>query len=78
MDLKRHLYGVFSLIKIINLRNWLFRKKTYNNKMNIEEIEIVASNVQGAGWDLTAWAMQKTLTKEKNNHSHKQSRWHLA
>ncbi|MEX0416044.1 tripartite tricarboxylate transporter substrate binding protein [Bacillus sp. C30] len=40
-------------------------EKTHTNKMNIEEVEIVAPNVQGAGWDLTARAMQKTLTEEK-------------
>ncbi|HDR7613271.1 TPA: tripartite tricarboxylate transporter substrate binding protein [Bacillus mycoides] len=40
-------------------------EKTHTNKMNIDEVEIVAPNVQGAGWDLTARAMQKTLTEEK-------------
>ncbi|MGN7196750.1 tripartite tricarboxylate transporter substrate binding protein [Bacillus mycoides] len=40
-------------------------EKTHKNKVNIEEVEIVAPNVQGAGWDLTARAMQKTLTEEK-------------
>ena len=39
--------------------SWLFCRKTYTNKVNIEEVEIVAPNVQGAGWDLTARAMQK-------------------
>ena len=40
-------------------------EKKKKNKVNIEEVEIVAPNVQGAGWDLTARAMQKTLTEEK-------------
>lgn len=40
-------------------------EKPQTNTVNIEEVEIVAPNVQGAGWDLTARAMQKTLTEEK-------------
>lgn len=40
-------------------------EKSQKNKVNIEGVEIVAPNVQGAGWDLTARAMQKTLTEEK-------------
>ena len=39
--------------------SWLFFGKTQTNTVNIEEVEIVAPNVQGAGWDLTARAMQK-------------------
>lgn len=54
-------------------------EKTHTNKVDIEEVEIVAPNVQGAGWDLTARAMQKTAGRRKNlhktNHCHKQSRW---
>ncbi|UIJ67283.1 tripartite tricarboxylate transporter substrate binding protein [Bacillus cereus] len=38
---------------------------SHTNKVNIDKVEIVAPNVQGAGWDLTARAMQKTLTEEK-------------
>ena len=33
-------------------------EKSYTNKVNIDKVEIVAPNVQGAGWDLTARAMQ--------------------
>lgn len=40
-------------------------EKSETNTVNIEEVEIVAPNVQGAGWDLTARAMKKTLTEEK-------------
>ncbi len=40
-------------------------EKSHTNKVNIDKVEIVAPNVQGAGWDLTARAMQKTLTEEK-------------
>lgn len=40
-------------------------EKSETNTVNIEEVEIVAPNVQGAGWDLTARAMQKTLAEEK-------------
>ncbi|NWK71154.1 tripartite tricarboxylate transporter substrate binding protein [Bacillus paramycoides] len=40
-------------------------EKNHTNKVNIDKVEIVAPNVQGAGWDLTARAMQKTLTEEK-------------
>ncbi|MCE0554523.1 hypothetical protein LQK80_25860 [Bacillus thuringiensis] len=46
--------------------------------MSIDKVEIVAPNVQGAGWDLTARAMQKRSQKKnlhKTNHSYKQSRW---
>lgn len=42
-------------------------EKTNTNKVNIDKVEIVAPNVQGAGWDLTARAMQKTLTEEKSS-----------
>ncbi len=34
-------------------------EKSHTNKVNIDKVEIVAPNVQGAGWDLTARAMQK-------------------
>lgn len=34
-------------------------EKSQTNIVNIDEVEIVAPNVQGAGWDLTARAMQK-------------------
>ena len=34
-------------------------EKSHTNKVNIDKLEIVAPNVQGAGWDLTARAMQK-------------------
>ena len=34
-------------------------EKSQMNTVNIEEVEIVAPNVPGAGWDLTARAMQK-------------------
>lgn len=40
-------------------------EKPQTNTVNIDKVEIVAPNVQGAGWDLTARAMQKTLTEEK-------------
>ncbi len=40
-------------------------EKSHTNKVNIDKLEIVAPNVQGAGWDLTARAMQKTLAEEK-------------
>ncbi len=40
-------------------------EKSHTNKVNIDKVEIVAPNVQGAGWDLTARAMQKTLAEEK-------------
>ncbi len=40
-------------------------EKSHTNTVNIDKVEIVAPNVQGAGWDLTARAMQKTLTEEK-------------
>ncbi len=54
-------------------------EKSHTNKVNIDKLEIVAPNVQGAGWDLTARAMQKNTSRRKNlhktNHSHKQSRW---
>ena len=53
-------------------------EKSYTNKVNIDKVEIVAPNVQGAGWDLTARAMQKRSQKKnlyKTNHCHKQSRW---
>ncbi|MED1565609.1 tripartite tricarboxylate transporter substrate binding protein [Bacillus paramycoides] len=40
-------------------------EKPQTNKVNIDEVEIVAPNVPGAGWDLTARAMQKALTEEK-------------
>ena len=39
--------------------SWLFLGKSHTNKVNIDKVEIVAPNVQGAGWDLTARAMQK-------------------
>ena len=35
-------------------------EKSETNKVNIDKVEIVAPNVQGAGWDLTARAMQNT------------------
>ena len=35
-------------------------EKSHTNKVNIDKLEIVAPNVQGAGWDLTARAMQNT------------------
>ncbi|MED1112157.1 tripartite tricarboxylate transporter substrate binding protein [Bacillus paramycoides] len=41
-------------------------EKSHTNKVNIDKVEIVAPNVPGAGWDLTARAMQKALTEEKN------------
>ena len=53
-------------------------EKSQTNTVNIEEVEIVAPNVQGAGWDLTARAMQNTNRRKnlhKTNHSYKQSRW---
>ncbi len=40
-------------------------EKSHTNKVNIDKVEIVAPNVQGAGRDLTARAMQKTLAEEK-------------
>ncbi|PGD66086.1 tripartite tricarboxylate transporter substrate binding protein [Bacillus wiedmannii] len=40
-------------------------EKSQTNTVNIDKVEIIAPNVQGAGWDLTARAMQKTLTEEK-------------
>ncbi|MGG0760976.1 tripartite tricarboxylate transporter substrate binding protein [Bacillus paramycoides] len=40
-------------------------EKSHTNKVNIDKVEIVAPNVPGAGWDLTARAMQKALTEEK-------------
>lgn len=40
-------------------------EKSHTNTVNIDKVEIVAPNVQGAGWDLTARAMQKALTEEK-------------
>ncbi|KMN47084.1 tripartite tricarboxylate transporter substrate binding protein [Bacillus sp. LK2] len=40
-------------------------EKSQTNTVNIDKVEIVAPNVQGAGWDLTARAMQKALTEEK-------------
>ncbi|PGZ09660.1 hypothetical protein COE30_07635 [Bacillus cereus] len=40
-------------------------EKPQMSTVNIEEVEIVVPNVQGAGWDLTARAMQKTLIEEK-------------
>jgi tripartite-type tricarboxylate transporter receptor subunit TctC len=36
-----------------------------NDKMDVDQVEIVAPNVVGAGWDLTARAMQRTLKEEK-------------
>lgn len=53
-------------------------EKSETNTVNIEEVEIVAPNVQGAGWDLTARAMQKRSQKKnlhKTNYCHKQNRW---
>ena len=35
-------------------------EKSHTNTVNIDKLEIVAPNVQGAGWDLTARAMQNT------------------
>lgn len=35
-------------------------EKSHTNTVNIDKVEIVAPNVQGAGWDLTARAMQNT------------------
>lgn len=40
-------------------------KPQATNKIDIDQVELVAPNVVGAGWDLTARAMQKTLNEEK-------------
>ncbi len=57
-------------------------EKSETNKVNIDKVEIVAPNVQGAGWDLTARAMQKNARRRKNlhktNYCHKQNRWRLV
>ena len=39
-------------------------EKSETNTVNIEEVEIVAPNVQGAGWDLTARAMQNARRRK--------------
>ncbi|PFY91643.1 tripartite tricarboxylate transporter substrate binding protein [Bacillus pseudomycoides] len=40
-------------------------KPQATNKIDIDQVEFVAPNVVGAGWDLTARAMQRTLQEEK-------------
>ncbi|PED07206.1 tripartite tricarboxylate transporter substrate binding protein [Bacillus pseudomycoides] len=40
-------------------------KPQATNKIDIDQVEFVAPNVAGAGWDLTARAMQRTLQEEK-------------
>ena len=35
-------------------------EKSHTNKVNIDKLEIVAPNVQGAGWDLTARRCKNT------------------
>ncbi|PGC52982.1 tripartite tricarboxylate transporter substrate binding protein [Bacillus pseudomycoides] len=43
----------------------LLEKPQATNKIDIDQVEFVAPNVAGAGWDLTARAMQRTLQEEK-------------
>lgn len=40
-------------------------KSPGTDKIDIDQVELVAPNVVGAGWDLTARAMQRTLKEEK-------------
>ncbi len=42
-------------------------EKSQTNTVNIDKVEIVAPNVQGAGWDLTARAMQKNTNRRKKS-----------
>ena len=51
----------------------LFLGKSHTNKVNIDKLEIVAPNVQGAGWDLTARVMQKRSQKKKSSQNQSQS-----
>ncbi|WOE47170.1 hypothetical protein Q5P00_05460 [Bacillus thuringiensis] len=47
-------------------------ERSHTNKMSIDKVEIVAPNVQGAGWDLTARRCKKRSQKKKSSQNQSQ------
>ncbi|MBC6972773.1 tripartite tricarboxylate transporter substrate binding protein [Bacillus sp. Xin] len=62
--MKKRLFAFIWLLAWV-IAGCSLEKPQATNKIDIDQVEFVAPNVAGAGWDLTARAIQKTLQEEK-------------